>query len=47
MADIDAEILRLFRALDTAQKQEFICLALSLLKAEPEETASDQGSVTS
>ena len=41
------EVLRLFHPLTTEQKQEIICLALSMLEAEHEGTPSDQRSTTS
>ena len=47
MPEIDTEILRLFHPLDAEQKQDIICLALSMLKAEHEGTPSDQRSATS
>ena len=41
MPDIDMQILALFHQLDAEQKQEFICLAQSMLAAAQEETPSD------
>ena len=47
MPDIDTEVLSLFRLLNAEQKQEIICLALSMLKAGREGTPSDRQSAIS
>lgn len=47
MPDIDMQILVLFHQLNADQKQEFICYALSMLKAAQEEAPSGQQSTPS
>ena len=47
MPDIDMQILVLFHQLDAEQKQEFICLAQSMLVAAQEGTPSDPQTASS
>lgn len=47
MSDIDTQILLLFHQLNAEQKQEFICLAQSMLTVAQEEMPSDPQTASS